>query len=155
MPVRTMRYEVAANILLVVHGPRTIDANEWSSYCLARGALSYEGELVVVDRSCPGPTSLQRAELSRSLGKRTPIPNVAVISASAAHRGIATVLNWMQKGTLKLYTPARLDDALKYAGVAPSAKGTILRRVRELAIAVDSPWIAEVIALAPTTEEGA
>jgi hypothetical protein len=150
-----MRHEVIANTLLVVHGPGPVDAAEWSVYCVDCATLSYEGELVVVDRGCPGPTAQQRAELSKHFGKRAQAPNVAVVTASAAHRGIATVLNWLQKGTLKLYTPARIDEALAYAGIAPAVRPTILRRVHELAAAIDSTWIVQTIALDPAAGERA
>jgi hypothetical protein len=153
MVARTMRHEVIANTLLLVHGPGAVDPVEWSAYCVDCATLSYEGELVVVDRGCVGPTSQQRAELSSSFAKRAQAPNVAIVTTSAAHRGIATVLNWLQKGTLKLYTPARMDEALAYAGVAVSARATVLRRIHELAASLDSTWIVQTIALAPTSEK--
>ena len=149
---RTMRHEVLATTMLCVHGPLAVDDAEWTVWCGDSAAWSYDGVLVVVDRSCPGPNAQQRAELAEHMAKRASSPRTAVVTASAAHRGIVTVLNWLQKGTLKAYPPARLDEALKYAGVAPSARRKLLLRVHELAGELNSSWILQAIAIDPAIE---
>jgi hypothetical protein len=142
-----MLYEVVGNTLLCIHGPLDVNDEEWVAYCRDSATLSYVGTFAVVDRSGIGPNSRQRAEHSVALAKRTSPPRIAVVTDSKAHRGIVTVMNWMQRGTLKAFSPAQLREALNYAGVAPTARGQILRRVHELAIGVSSPWIAQTIPL--------
>jgi len=149
---RTMRHEVVANTLLIVHGPLAVDDAEWTSYCDESATLSCGGALVVVDRSSPGPNARQRAQLAECIARRGSHPQVAVIAASAAHRGIVTVMNWLQKGSVKAYSPARLSEALSYASVAPSARALVLRRVHELAVDLNSSWIVQAIAIEPTIE---
>ena len=149
---RTMRHEVVAGTLLCIHGPLPVDDAEWTAYCAESVKLSHMGVLVVADRSSPGPNSRQRAELAESLAKRASHPKVAVVTASAAHRGIVTVMTWLQKGTVKAYSPARLSEALSYASVAPSARAQVLRRVHELGVDLDSRWIAQTIPIDPAIE---
>lgn len=149
----TMRHEIVGSTLLIVHGPGAPDPKEWTSYCRSCATLDFHGVLVVVDRSSPGPSSRQRAEVTASLGKRPRLPNVAVVTSSAAHRGIVTVMSWLKGANLKAYSPLRLDDALTYAGVAASDRGALLRRVHELALGLDSAWIVETLGLDRTVEQ--
>jgi hypothetical protein len=152
MTALTMRHEIVESTLLAVNGPNAISPEDWTSYCRCCGSLGYGGVLVIVDRSCSGPTSRQRAESAKTFEERGKFPNVAVVTASSAHRGIVTVMSWVQRANLRAYSPARLAEALRYAGVEPSAWGRILQRVHELALSLDAPWIVQNITLDPASE---
>ena len=152
MVARTMRHEVVDNTVLIVQGPCAPAAEEWSAQCRDCNRLDYGGVLVVVDRDCPGPSSRQRMELAGALRDSGRFPSIAIVTDSPAHRGIITVMNWMQSGTIKAYGPARFAEALKYAGVAPSARAAMLRRVHELAVQLNAQWILRAIALHPAQE---
>ena len=117
-----MRHEVVANTMLVIQGPRAPSAEDWTAHCHGHATLSYAGVLVVADRGCPGPNPSQRTELTEAFKRRGVFPNVAVVTDSAAQRGIVTVMRWLQKNTLQAYAPIRLADALTFAGVAPAAR---------------------------------
>jgi hypothetical protein len=147
-----MCHEVVDDTMLVIQGPSAPSGEEWTAHCRGHATLTYHGVLVVADQSCPGPTSRQRAELADAFKARARVPDVAVVTASSAHRGIVTVMNWLQKGSLKAYPPTRLGEALKYAGVAPSAYGRIVRRIHELALSVNAPWIVQAVTL-PSVHE--
>jgi len=143
----TMRHEIVANTMLVVSGPWPPAPEEWNARCRDCATLDYGGVLVVVDPACPGPSSRQRMELAEAFKSRGCLTNVAVVTDSPAHRGIVTVMNWMQKGSLKAYGPARFAEALKHAGAAPSARAAIVRRVHELALQLNAPGIVRAMAL--------
>jgi hypothetical protein len=150
--VNTMRHEVIGDTMLVVHGACAAASEEWNALCRDFDTLDFTGVLIVANRGCPGPTSHQRVRLAESFTKRGRYPNSAVVTDSPAHRGIVTVLNWMQKATLKAYGPARFTEALKYVGVAPSQREPMLRRIQELAVDLNAPCIVPTTALDSTPE---
>jgi hypothetical protein len=61
------------------------------------------------------------------------------------HRGIVTVVSWMQKGNVVAFSPNELSAAMDFAGLTPARRGVALSRVHELARRVGSTWIARTV----------
>lgn len=148
MTGRTMAFELVHQTLIVVHGPKAAAPDEWTAYATRSEGADYEGIVVVVDREFPGPSSAQRAAGSAALKRRGTFPNIAVVTPSTLHRGIVSVLGWLQRNNLSAFQPGRFEQALRYAKVPETQWPSTLERVHALATQLDAPWIVESCSLA-------
>lgn len=142
-----MSVELFGRTLLAVHGPEPAAVGEWNQYVVDSNSAEVTGVLVVVDRSYPGPTALQRAQANAAAKYHNRYPPIAVVTASILHRGIVTVFSWMQKGNILAYSPAQLSAAMDYAGIGATLRVSALSRVHALARRVGSSWIQESMTL--------
>jgi hypothetical protein len=145
--VARMAMEMFERTLLAVHGPEPAAVAEWSQYVVDSNAAQLAGVLVVVDRSYPGPTPLQRAQANSAAKYHNKYPPIAVVTGSILHRGIVTVFSWMQKGNVVAYSPPQLSAAMDYAGIGATSRVKALSRVHELARRVGSSWIQDSVRL--------
>lgn len=145
MPAMAM--EVFECALLVVHGARPASAQEWDRYLAEFIDPSLSGVLIVVDSSYPGPTALQRAQATDAAQQAGIFPPIAVVTGSRMHRGIVTVVSWMQRGNLIAFSPKELSAAMDFVGLEPERRVVALSRVHELARRVGSLWITQAVTL--------
>jgi hypothetical protein len=143
----TMSYDLVANTLVVVHGPREADPADWTRYCARSAERDFDGILVICDQDFPGPTSKQRAEGSEAMRTRGSYPRIAVVTASMVHRGVVTVFNWLQRGNLSAFHPGRLEQALAYAGTPREEWPRVVAVIHELATKTAAPWVRTAIHL--------
>jgi hypothetical protein len=142
-----MAMEVFGRTLLVVHGARPASVQEWDRYLVEFIVPGLSGVLIVVDSSYPGPTALQRAQATEAAKQAGIFPRIAVVTGSRMHRGIVTVVTWMQRGNLVAFSPKELPAAMDFVGIAPERRGVALSRVHELARRVGALWITQAVTL--------
>jgi hypothetical protein len=142
-----MAMEVFERTLLVVHGARPASAQEWNRYLVDFIVPGLSGVLIVVDSSYAGPTALQRAQATDAAKQAGIFPPIAVVTGSRMHRGIVTVVSWMQKGNLVAFSPKELSAAMELVGLEPARHRVALLRVHELARRVGSIWITHAVTL--------
>jgi hypothetical protein len=145
---RTMSCEVMAETLIVVHGPIAPDPGEWMAFANRSRARDFHGMLVIVDDAFPGPSAAQRSEIAASNKLRGVYPRVAVVTPSLVHRGMVTVIGWLQRNNLSSFHPDRLEQALAFTGAPQAAWPGIVERVHALATGLNAPWIVQHIRLA-------
>lgn len=145
MPAMAM--EMFERSLLVVHGARPASAQEWNRYLAEFILPDLSGVLIVVDSSYAGPTALQRAQATDTAKQAGIFPRIAVVTGSRMHRGIVTVVSWMQRGNLVAFSPRELPAAMDYVGIAPDRRVVALSRVHELARRVGALWITQAVTL--------
>ncbi len=142
-----MVMEVFERTLLVVHGSRPASAQEWNRYLAKFIDPGLSGVLIVVDSSYAGPTALQRAQATDAAKQAGIFPRIAVVTGSRMHRGIVTVVSWMQRGNLVAFSPRELAAAMDYVGLEPERRGVALSRVHELARRIGALWITQAVTL--------
>lgn len=145
--VPAMAMETFERSLLVVHGARPASAPEWNRYLAEFILPSLSGVLIVVDSSYAGPTALQRAQATDAAKQAGIFPPIAVVTGSRMHRGIVTVVSWMQRGNLVAFSPRELSSAMDFVGIEPARRGVALSRVHELARRVGALWITQAVTL--------
>ena len=131
--------------VLVVHGARPASGQEWNRSLEEFNLPGVSGILIVVDPNYPGPTALQRAQASEAAKRTGLFPPIAVVTGSGLHRGIVTVISWMQKNNLVAFSPKELSAAMDFVRLEPERRGAALSRVHELARRVGSTWIAQTV----------
>jgi hypothetical protein len=142
-----MVMEVFERTLLVVHGSRPASVQEWNRYLAQFINPGLSGVLIVVDSSYPGPTALQRAQATDAAKQAGIFPHIAVVTGSRMHRGIVTVVSWMQRGNLVAFSPRELPAAMDHVGLEPERRGVALSRVHELARRIGALWITQAVTL--------
>jgi hypothetical protein len=145
MSAPSMAYETWERTVLMVHGPCAFTPAEWTRYAERCAQNDYVGVIVLADPLCPGPNAKQRAESTRVWKARSAPPLVSVVTQSAVHRGMVTVMNWLQHGNVAAYHPSRLVEALQFARVAPAAQHGALEQLHALASRVESRWSVDAL----------
>jgi hypothetical protein len=113
--------------VLLVHGPSTPAAAEWTRYVLALEAIGKEQPQVtlLVVAEDTGPSSAQREELARHAPKGI---RTSVVTTSTIARSIVTLIGWIDAG-IRAYAPAQIDEAFKHLAVPPDRRPAVLRQV--------------------------
>jgi hypothetical protein len=130
---RTLRYELAGTLLVLVHGARSPSDVDWDDYVLALGASRVTGLLVATDGA--GPDGRQRVKLNDLVKQRGGSFPTAVVTGSVVARGIVTALGWFNP-KLRAFAPAEIADALVYLGADPHRRDDLARRITRMRTAL-------------------
>jgi len=125
--MREMACELVGDIVLCLHTTVSPDDASWQTYvdaCLA-AAARHDGDfarvrqLVFTDGA--GPNGAQRQRIVDAIEplRGAKEGRVAVVSSSAAVRGIVTVFNWFNFA-VRAFSPIKLDEAMTFLSISPS-----------------------------------
>ncbi len=125
---RTMKWGAIGDVMVVVHGARQPDPQEWSDYIADCDKLAetrgFRGLLAFANIAL---TAQQRADAGENL-KKHKAELAAVITDSRLTRGMVTALGWFT-GINRAYSPRDLEQALDDLRLSADQS----RDVRELA----------------------
>ncbi len=124
--MKRMAFNFIDRLFLVVHGPEAPADAEWAGFLEAVEAQGIERTVQLVLTEGGRPTWAQRRRMARLLAGRT-VP-IAVLSSSATHRGVATVLSWFNR-KIRAFpaSSAGLLDALVFLEV-PRLRADLIAR---------------------------
>lgn len=108
------------SLLIYVYGARAPTDAEWKAavaYYQAAATMATARVLVYSNGGAPG--AKQRAHFVRLSNGKT--VRIAVLTMSALARAAAVAFRWFNP-TLRLFTPAELEDALEFLSVPPAGR---------------------------------
>jgi hypothetical protein len=130
----TMSWRRSGNVLVIVHGDRPPQAEEWKAFLTDISAFEDIAACpALVYSAGGGPNALQRAALSEVLAGRPAL--TAIVTPSLTMRGIATALSWFNR-RLKVFAPDRLPDAFAHLELDEPHRAIALELLRDRAAAL-------------------
>jgi len=134
---KTLRYELADSILLLVHGDGPPSEIDWDDYThtLHTHAKANEVTGVLVATDGAGPDGRQRVKLNDLVKQRGGSFPTAVVTDSVVARGIVTAFGWFNP-KVRAFTPGELAGALVYLGADPYRREDLARRIARMRIAL-------------------
>jgi hypothetical protein len=109
---RNMAFAWVGNLIIAVHGEHPPSDAEWKHYVASMKSnpnLGMAKSLAITDGGAPTPA--QRREVNEIIGNRPGL--TAVLSASAAVRGVVTALSWFNPH-IKAFSPSDKDGAFRH-----------------------------------------
>jgi hypothetical protein len=116
---------VEGAVLIVVHNDRPPADDEWELYVTALRENAARVRFQLVWSTGGGPNAAQRkransAEPAYKAAGR-PLPLTAVVTPSAAVRGLVTLFNWFFPNRYRAFDPLDVRAALAFIEVPPAA----------------------------------
>lgn len=141
---RTMAVRVSGPILVIVHSDRPPPDAEWDEYvtALRDNAATLRYQLVWSAGGGPNAAQRKRAENSVSaayLPVGRTIPLTAVVTRSAAVRGLVTLFNWFQPGRFRAFDAHDLRGALAFVDVPPTSVETHVAMIAAMCAEAGAP----------------
>jgi hypothetical protein len=134
---RTLRYEIAETLVVLVHGRTAPSDVDWEDYAGALEARVNDITGVLVATDGAGPDGLQRGKLNDLVKQRGGGFPTAVVTDSPAARGIVTALGWFNS-QLRAFPSKELANALAHVGAEAERREDIVRRIAKMRIALGS-----------------
>jgi hypothetical protein len=128
-----MAFKVIDRLFIVVYGPHDPTDAEWESYLADVEHHGIDRTMQLISTEGGGPTSTQRRYLNDLLAGRS-VP-VAVMSGSAAIRGVVTALSWFNR-KIRAFPPTGLRDAIAYLEIPGSRTELIEREMAKLRLSL-------------------
>lgn len=122
------QYVEHLQLMVLVHSEAHPTDAEWDVYCEALRRVYPEGRLrrVLVFCDGPGPTTAQRRKLQDRKQYGDDPPLTAVVTHGIVARSIVSALSWFYE--IRSFSPAELDGAFRYLGIA-DIESYLLRRI--------------------------
>jgi len=119
-----MAFKVIDRLFLVAYGTEDPSDAEWAIYLRDIERHGIERTLQLIYTEGSGPSATQRRDLKELLDGRA-VP-VAVMSSSAAVRGMVTAMSWFNT-KIRAFAPADLGEALAYLEI-PTSRAELIER---------------------------
>lgn len=123
-------------VLIIVHNDRPPEDDEWDVYAVALLQHAKTIRFQLVWSTGGGPNAAQRKHAGKAeaayrlLGR--PLPLSAVVTPSAAVRGLVTLFNWFFPGRYRSFEPADIRAALDFIQVPAGAADAYISLVAAL-----------------------
>ena len=131
--MKNMAFKVIDRLFIVAYGTEDPTDDEWVTYLQDVERHGIDRTMQLISTEGGGPTSTQRRYLNELLAGRS-VP-VAVMSGSAAIRGVVTALSWFNR-KIRAFPPTGLRDTITYLEIPRSRADMIERELTKLRLSL-------------------